>query len=128
MAGDTRALLDRGIDLFNREEYFEAHDVWEEAWRREEGDRRRFLQGLIQIAAGFVKLQRRQPRGARSLLERGAAIVAAHAGESFDLDLPPLLESVSRWRAFAEESSASGEYAPGALAPPRLGPPGRPRA
>src|SRR5512145_2639201 len=50
--------LERGVALFNDGSFFEAHDVWEDAWRESEGDVRLFLQGLIQIAAGFVKLQR----------------------------------------------------------------------
>lgn len=120
MENEIRSLVARGVDLFNREDYFEAHEVWEDAWRREQGDRRRFLQGLIQVAAGFVKLQRRQPRGAKALLERGAENIAGHAGDPFGLDLPPLLESVSRWRDLADSMTESGEFDPGLLAPPRL--------
>jgi len=120
MATDIRTLLARGVDLFNQEDYFEAHEVWEDAWRQEQGERRRFLQGLIQVAAGFVKLQRRQPRGAKALLERGAEQIAEHADAELGFDLPPLLESVSKWRDVADKMVASGEYDTGELAPPRL--------
>ncbi|HET6278394.1 MAG TPA: DUF309 domain-containing protein [Candidatus Polarisedimenticolia bacterium] len=120
METEIRALVARGVDLFNQEDYFEAHEVWEEAWRQETGERRRFLQGLIQVAAGFVKLQRRQPRGARALLERGAENLREHADGDPGLDLPPLLESVSRWRDVADGMTESGAFDPGKLAPPRL--------
>ncbi len=120
METDIRTLLERGVELFNKEDYFEAHEVWEDAWRREQGERRRFLQGLIQVAAGFVKLQRRQPRGAKALLERGAVNIAEHADNDFGLDLPPLLESVSKWRDVADKMTASGEFDPGKLASPHL--------
>lgn len=115
-----RTLLQRGVDLFNREAYFEAHEVWEDAWRQEQGERRRLLQGLIQVAAGFVKLQRRQPRGAKALLERGAENIAGHADAGLGFDLPPFLESVSNWRDVADRLVESGEFDPGKLARPRL--------
>ncbi len=55
------AALSRGADLFDRGEFFEAHEVWEGAWRTHPGEPAYFLHGLIQIAAGFVKLQRGAP-------------------------------------------------------------------
>jgi tRNA (pseudouridine54-N1)-methyltransferase len=47
----------RGARLFDAGAFFDAHEAWEERWRVE-GDRaqRRFLQGLIQIAAAFHKV------------------------------------------------------------------------
>ena len=38
-------LLRRGIQLFNDGEFFECHEVLEEAWTPERGPRRLFLQG-----------------------------------------------------------------------------------
>ncbi len=58
------AALRRGVALFNRREFFAAHEAWEDAWRTNPGEPAYFLHGLIQIAAGFVKLQRGEPRGA----------------------------------------------------------------
>jgi predicted metal-dependent hydrolase len=64
--------LDRGRALFNQGRYWDAHEAWEEAWLVEDGDVRRLLQGLIQIAAGchhaFVT---RRPHGAVKLLSSG---------------------------------------------------------
>ena len=49
--------LERGARLFDQGEYLEAHEVWEEHWRRETDETRRSLfQGLIQVAAAFHKL------------------------------------------------------------------------
>jgi len=49
--------LARGARLFDEGAYFEAHEVWEEHWRRETDERCRGLfQGLIQVAAAFHKL------------------------------------------------------------------------
>ena len=42
-----------GILFFNDEDYFEAHEVWEDLWAESHGDERRFVQGLIQSAVGL---------------------------------------------------------------------------
>jgi uncharacterized protein len=49
--------LQRGALLFDEGAFFEAHEAWEHGWLAEtDPTRRRCLQGLIQIAAGFHKL------------------------------------------------------------------------
>jgi predicted metal-dependent hydrolase len=47
--------LEEGRALFNAGRFFEAHERWEEAWLVETGAARLLLQGLIQVAAGFLK-------------------------------------------------------------------------
>ena len=42
-----------GIELFNKCEFFEAHDVWEELWSEYRGEDRTFYQGLIQVAVAL---------------------------------------------------------------------------
>jgi uncharacterized protein len=72
-----------GVLLFNRQDYFEAHEAWEDLWSEAHGNERKFYQGLIQAAvglchfcngntAGAVKLYRSsrdylEPCGARFL-------------------------------------------------------------
>jgi predicted metal-dependent hydrolase len=60
-----------GLEHFNTERFFEAHEAWEEVWLASTGTDKRFLQGIIQIAAAFHHYQRGNPRGACSLLEAG---------------------------------------------------------
>jgi predicted metal-dependent hydrolase len=57
-------LLQRGIHLFNEGEFFECHEVLEEAWTPERGPRRLFLQSLIHVAVGFYHCGRGNPVGA----------------------------------------------------------------
>lgn len=63
----------RGARLFDAGAFFDAHEAWEERWRVETNPgARRFLQGLIQIAAAFHKLVvSRAPASASRLLARG---------------------------------------------------------
>jgi predicted metal-dependent hydrolase len=72
MLPETPARLARGRDLFNARLFWEAHEAWEEAWMEEEGDTRIFLQGLIQVAAGYYKaFVQAQPVGCVKLLGSG---------------------------------------------------------
>lgn len=85
--------------LFNDRQFFEAHEVWEDAWRRTEGDERRFLQGLIQVAAGFVKWQRGQSRGMADLFAKGIEKLVPFRPTHHGLDIAALLDEVAAWRA-----------------------------
>jgi len=64
--------IQEAIRLFNDRFFFEAHEVLEEVWRREHGESRAFLQGLIQICAAYHHTQNGNLIGAVTLLERGA--------------------------------------------------------
>jgi hypothetical protein len=56
-----------GIVHFNECDYFEAHEVWEDAWTEATGDERRFYQGLIQAAVGLLHFANGNLRGAAKL-------------------------------------------------------------
>ena len=62
-----------GVALFNGVRYWHAHEAWETLWRAAPEDERDFYQGLIQVAAGLLHLQRRNLRGARTKLAEGLA-------------------------------------------------------
>ena len=69
---DDSERLELGRAAFNRGEYFLAHELWEEIWREvDDTERRLFVQGLIQIAAGLHQLQRHRPGPAAGLLRKG---------------------------------------------------------
>jgi hypothetical protein len=64
-------LFRRGVALFNGVRYWHAHEAWETLWRAAPEEERDFYQGLIQVAAGLLHLQRRNARGAKNLLSQG---------------------------------------------------------
>lgn len=68
-----RKLLRRGIACFNREEFFECHEILEEAWREASFCHKKFLQGLIQIAVAFHHLRKNNIAGTKRLLSEGLA-------------------------------------------------------
>lgn len=92
----TRRVLQKGLELFNAGRYWEAHEAWEAAWLVEDGDVRRMLQGLIQVAAGYFKaLVQRRPRAAAKLLASGLAKLEPIPDSLAALRLEPLRRAVA---------------------------------
>ena len=120
MRAESLPFLERGVALFNQQKFWEAHEVWEDAWKTETGEPRRFLHGLIQVAAGFVKLQRGEPKGTVSLLDKGAEKLADIPSGRYGIDTAGLLTSVSLWRGNASRMVAAGATDYDAAALPRL--------
>src|SRR6266404_7370062 len=56
-----------GIVLFNRGDFFEAHEVWESLWMDTAGEEKRFYQALIQAAVGLLHFCNGNIRGAVKL-------------------------------------------------------------
>ena len=56
-----------GIEHFNKCDFFEAHEAWEELWADTQGSERRFYQGLIQVAVCLHHFGNGNIRGAKKL-------------------------------------------------------------
>ena len=121
MTSSTRASISRGRALFNRGEYFEAHEVWEEAWLVETGSVRRVLQGLIQIAAALLKAGRvEHPSGCLRLLDAGMKKLEAGDDAESGLALVPFLSALRELRPSVVAWAAGGSEPPHAASFPRL--------
>ena len=70
-----------GIALFNRQAFFECHEVLEDLWRPTHGPRRLFLQGVIHLAVGFYHHQQANPTGAERQLRKGLKKLAGYLPE-----------------------------------------------
>jgi len=109
--------LAKGVALFNRQEFYEAHEAWEAGWIDETADERLLLQGLIQVAAGFYKLQVGGIPGATKLLEQGLIKLRKFVGRSEGVDLDQFLPAVEAWHRQVAELLAKGraDYDPKTL-------------
>ncbi|MBA2632975.1 MAG: DUF309 domain-containing protein [Chloroflexi bacterium] len=68
---EVERLFRTAVALFNGARYWHAHEAWETLWRAAPDEERDFYQGLVQVAAGLLHLQRRNMRGARNKLAEG---------------------------------------------------------
>jgi len=100
--------LEQGRAAFNRGQYFEAHELWEEAWLELDGVERILVQGLIQIAAGLHHLRQRRPRPAAGLLRKGLDKLARGAFvPPVDLRTAALARDVAQVLAELESAGVS---------------------
>jgi len=76
-----------GIELFNRGEYFDAHEVWEELWMECPSAERRFIQALIQAAVAVYHLSRGNVAGATRLFHSGRRYMEPYRPTYMRLDV-----------------------------------------
>jgi predicted metal-dependent hydrolase len=69
----NRDLLSAGVGLFNRGHFFEAHELWEDAWKQSKGSEKLLYQGLIHAAAAIIHGRRGNLVGAESQFGKCAA-------------------------------------------------------
>jgi hypothetical protein len=103
-------LLRRGIELFNQGHFFECHEVLEDAWRPERGERRLFLQSVIHIAVGLYHCQRGNARGARGQLGKGLRKMAAYLPAWERIDTGRLYREALAVLHRVESGAAVSEY------------------
>lgn len=76
------------IRRYNAGEHWHAHEVLEDLWRATaEPERRRFYQGIIQLAAAFVHAERGNLRGVQRLLAKAEAKLQAVSSPYLGLDV-----------------------------------------
>ena len=81
MQKDAATLFDEGIELFNRCEFFDCHEVLEEIWTPTKQPERWFLQSLIHFAVGFYHHQRGNFAGATRQLRKGLRKIQGYLPE-----------------------------------------------
>lgn len=101
-----------GCDLYNHGYWWEAHEAWEGLWHvvPNPSAQRRFLQGLIQVAAGHMQVHLGKVDGVRRLRETSrrhldAALAEAGDGAFMGLALADWVGEVDRyWAAILDRA------------------------
>ena len=99
-----------GIVLFNRGDFFEAHEVWESLWMDTLGPDRAFYQGLIQAAVGLCHFCNGNVRGAVKLYRSSRDYLERYGPGHLGLNLA---DFAAQMDACFAELLASGEPARG---------------
>lgn len=107
-----RASLAEGISLFNDHEFWHAHEAWERIWLAAAGEEKRFLQGLIQLAAAYHHVQRRTYRGGVRLFDAALTKLAAFPDRHLGIDRAEAVEraALHRDRIAAGEEIAEKDF------------------
>lgn len=107
----------KGIEEFNQQLFFECHETLEEIWLEEHGEDKKFYQGIIQIAAGYYKLQQGVPVGAVKLWRMGLEKIEPFGQVYLGVDIGMLCGAV---RAHLADLEADHEQPADAIVPPNI--------
>jgi hypothetical protein len=93
------------FDLFNRQRFFEAHEVLEELWLPcRNGPKGPFYKGLIQLAGAFVHVQKGRYVPAVALLKLARANLVKYPARYEALEVHTLQQTISGWLTYTERS------------------------
>lgn len=108
-----------GIRLFNEGLFWEAHEAWERLWLETALPEKRFIQGLIQIAAAWHHVGRENRVGAARLARRSLSKLESFDPGYWSLDRAEAVEATRKLSESLREEG-SGHPPLHALPKPRL--------
>src|SRR5687767_11719324 len=86
------------FECFNRQLFYEAHDVLEELWLgNRQGPNYGYYKGLIQLAGAFVHLQKNRLDPAGRLFKLAQANLEKYPRKHEHLDLEKVLKLIQEW-------------------------------
>ena len=106
------------FELFNRQQFYEAHEVLEHIWLPDKhGPNGAFYKGLIQLAGAFVHLQKNHPQPAAALFKLALANLEKYPPEHERLNVDSTRGLIQSWladleRAHFEINPLTAENAP----------------
>ena len=87
-------LFQKGLDEYDKGDYFEAHEAWEDLWSDYNFPDRKFVQGLIQLSVSFVHLGNGNLTGAKNLLKKCQQKFDDYNGMHREINLSDLKSSI----------------------------------
>jgi uncharacterized protein len=94
-----------GLERIRRGEYFEAHELLEDAWRAAEPAEKDFFQGLVHVAVAWHHAGRGNRPGCERQLAKAQRRLEPFAPEHRGVDVAAVLQSVARAQRTIEEDS-----------------------
>ncbi len=86
------------FDCFNRQLFYEAHEVLEDLWLADRhGVDGNFFKGLIQLTGAFVHLQKNRLRPAAALFKLAAANLEKYPARHAQLDVTGVQQFIAGW-------------------------------
>lgn len=98
----------KGIEEFNRKEFFECHETLERLWMDEPRSIRRLYQGILQVGVAFHHLQAGRYLPVVTLLKRGSQYLEPYAPQCMGVNIADLLRGSARCLAAIQELGQDG--------------------
>jgi hypothetical protein len=88
--------IERAVELFNDEKYWEAHEALESVWKNSSGAEKGILNGIILVAAAFVHDEKDEPEICRSILQRAGKKLDGTGGTYHGIDVDRIADLIAR--------------------------------
>ncbi|MCC7531994.1 MAG: DUF309 domain-containing protein [Candidatus Melainabacteria bacterium] len=108
-------LLIKGVEEFNKREFFESHETLEEYWNTLFGDEKELVQSIIQAAVAYYHIGRGNRVGARKLLVRAVRHAQAVADGTLGIDVSSYLKTIKHSLKTVESDDALNEIPPASI-------------
>ena len=80
------------LNLFNNQQWYEAHDAFEDIWNNVDGDERQVIQGILQVSVSQFHLKQGNLNGATILLGEGLGRIKTRKNINLGIDLKSFCE------------------------------------
>ncbi|MBR8831982.1 MAG: hypothetical protein N5P05_001708 [Chroococcopsis gigantea SAG 12.99] len=95
----------RGLEQFNRHEFYACHDTLEALWMESAEPHKTFYQGILQVAVACYHLGNKNLRGAMILLGEGARRLHSYQPDYEGVDVSILMEESLTLLQFLQQAS-----------------------
>jgi len=102
----TTGGLAAGLACYRNQEFFDAHEHWENVWNELIDPERSFLQGLIQVTVAMHHYRRANLTGAERQLRRALDRLERCPGGFCGIDVATLTADVRQWLHALEKGEA----------------------
>lgn len=99
--------LAAGLGCYRNQEFFDAHEHWEDVWNELAEPEKSFVQGLIQLTVAMHHFQHANVAGAQSLLRRALVRFDRCSACFGGVDLAGLRKEVRAWLDALDGGAAS---------------------
>ncbi len=87
-----------GISYFNGERFWEAHEAWEGAWKKCDGEEKLLMQGIILVAVAFAHSQKNDTDVGINMFGRALEKMGDYAGSYHNIDVDRMREKITGMR------------------------------
>jgi len=98
--------LAAGLACYRNEEFFQAHEHWEDVWNQLVNPEKLFLQALIQVTVAMHHYRNSNRAGALSLLDRALRKFEQYPERFGGVDVASLRDGVRAWLLALELEAA----------------------
>jgi len=84
------------IQLLNQDQFYEAHEAFETAWRRTQDPSREFYRALLQVSGGFFRLSQGKPQAAKKFFKLALKWLAPFPSPHLGFNTEILIEDIQK--------------------------------